>query len=276
MAKRIFSTVVLWLFLFGVLWGFQTSGAILLIAAIACLTLRELYFLLTATGVSPFSRLGMVFGTLIAIEPWLQARFGLPGHGLLALGTVVFAVRILSERTPEKRLESLSSTVFGLVYVGFLLSYLTRIVTPLPLDTITPTGRLLLCLWVVATAKFCDVGALLSGLAFGKHKMAPTISPKKTWEGLVGGLLVSMGVGGFVAWLCRGQFPVGMDPLHAALKALPVAAVAVVSDLVESVIKRRADIKDSGMAIPGIGGIFDLSDSLLLAAPIAYFVIRLP
>ena len=274
MAKRITSTVVLWLFLFAVLWPLGTNGAP--VGLIACLTLRELYYLLTATGVSPFSRLGMVFGTLIAIEPWLQAKFGLPGHGLLALGTVVFAIRILSERAPEKRLESLSSTIFGLVYVGFLLSYLVRIVTPLPADTISATGRLLLCLWVIATAKFCDVGALLTGLAFGKHKMAPTISPKKTWEGLVGGLITSMGIGAFVAWLCRSQFPVGMDPLHAAFKAFPVAAVAVVSDLVESVIKRRADIKDSGVAIPGIGGIFDLSDSLLLAAPIAYFVIGLP
>lgn len=275
MAKRIFSTVVLWLFLLAAVWFFRSNAAIVLIAAIACLTLRELYYLLAATGVSPFAGLGMFFGTLIAIEPWLQVKFGLPGHGLLALGTVVFAVRILSERAPEKRLESLSSTVFGLVYVGFLLSYLTRIVTPLPNDPISENGRVLLCLWVVATAKFCDVGALLSGLAFGKHKMAPTISPKKTWEGLVGGLVVSMGVGAGFAWLARSQFPPSMEWHLALLKALPVAAVAVVSDLIESVIKRKADLKDSGVAIPGIGGIFDLSDSLLLAAPVAYFVMRL-
>ena len=72
-------------------------------------------------------------------------------------------------------------------------------------------------------------------------------------------------IAALVAWLCRGQFPIGMDPLHAALKAFPVAAIAVVSDLIESVIKRRADIKDSGMAIPGIGGIFD---TLTTASPL--------
>ena len=98
-------------------------------------------------------------------------------------------MRILSERDPEKRVESLSSTLFGLVYVALMLQYLVRLVTPLPGDTIPPSGRLVLCLWVVAVAKFCDVGALLAGLAFGRHKMAPLTSPKKTWEGAVGGVM---------------------------------------------------------------------------------------
>ena len=276
MTKRIASTVLLWLFLGGALWAFRTTGAIVLIALISCLTLREFYHLLGASGTAPFSGLGMAFGTLITLEPFLQARFGLPGHGLLALATVVFAVRILSEREPERRLDALSSTVFGLVYVGFLLQYLVRIVTPLAGDSLSPDARLILCLWVVAVSKFCDVGALLTGLAIGKTKMAPTISPKKTWEGLAGGLVVAMAVGAGVAWLARSVMPAGMDPLHAALKALPIAAIAVVSDLIESVIKRKAAIKDSGAAIPGIGGIFDLSDSLLLAAPVAYFILRLP
>lgn len=278
MGKRIFSTVVLWLFLFAVLWEFRTTGAIVITGLIAALTLRELYILLDATGAQTFKGLGIIFGTAIAIEPWLEVRFGLPGHGLLALGTVIFAVRILGERAPDKRLESLKSTVFGLLYVGYLLQYMVRIIAPQSADAaigLTPDGRLVLALWVVATAKFCDVGALLTGLAIGRHKMAPTISPKKTWEGFVGGMLTSVGIGALVAWLARGLFPPGMDPLHAALKAIPVAAAGIASDLVESVIKRKADIKDSGVAIPGIGGIFDLSDSLLLASPIAYFVIGL-
>ena len=278
MAKRIFSTVVLWLFLGAVLWEFRTSGAVVLCGLISALTLRELFILLDATGAKTFSRLGIFFGTLITIEPWLAARFGLPGHGLLALASVVFAVRILGERDPESRLESLKSTVFGLLYVGYLLQYLIRIITPLPTDgALSPDGRLVLALWVIATAKFCDVGALLTGLAIGKTKMAPTISPKKTWEGFVGGMITSVGIGALVAWLARDLFPasLGMDPLHAGLKAIPVAAAGIAADLVESVIKRKAAIKDSGVAIPGIGGIFDLSDSLLLASPIAFFVIGL-
>eukprot|EP01031_Cornospumella_fuschlensis_P051836 gene51836-63384_t len=114
---------------------------------------------------------------------------------LLALATVVFSVRLLGERTPENRVESLATTVFGLVYVALLMQYVTRIVTPLPGDTLTPDSRLLIALWVIVVAKFCDMGALLSGMAFGRHKMSPLISPKKTWEGAIGGVLFSMATG---------------------------------------------------------------------------------
>ena len=189
---------------------------------------------------------------------------------------IVFSIRILSEREPAKRVEALGATLFGLVYVALMLQYFVRILTPLPDDLVSANGRLLLCLWLIAVAKFCDVGALLTGLAFGKHKMAPQISPKKTWEGAVGGVLVAMGVGALVAWLGRDVLPPHMTPLVAAFKAAPIALVAIVSDLIESILKRHAALKDSGGAIPGIGGIFDLSDSLLLSAPLGYFLFALP
>jgi phosphatidate cytidylyltransferase len=240
------------------------------------LTLRELYRLMAAAGNEPFGTLGMLFGGLITLAPWTQSRFGLPAHPLLAMANVVFAIRVLSERTPGKRVEALSSTVFGLVYVAVLLQYLVRIVTPLRGDEILSDGRLVLCLWVVAVAKFCDVGALLTGLAIGRHPMAPHISPRKTWEGAAGGIVVATGVGALVARLGRGVMPAAFTPAHAALISVPLAAIAIVSDLLESVIKRRADIKDSGGGVPGIGGIFDLSDSLILAAPVGYFLLGLP
>jgi len=132
-----------------------------------------------------------------------------------------------------------------------------------------------LFVWLVAVSKFCDVGALVAGLAFGKHKMSPQISPKKTWEGAVGGVVVSMAIGAFVAWIGRAYLPSSMSPFAAALMAVPIALAGIVSDLVESVIKRRAAIKDSGGVIPGIGGVFDLSDTLILTAPLGYFLFGL-
>jgi phosphatidate cytidylyltransferase len=272
-AKRIASTIILWLFLFAVLWFFRTNGAVALITAISVLTLREFYRLLSAAGYQPFEKLGMLFGGLITLAPWTEARFGIPSYPLLALAAVVFSLRMVAERPPEKRVEALASTLLGLVYVALLLQYLVRIVTPVRGDSLLPEGRLILCLWVVAVAKFCDVGALLTGLAIGRHPMAPKTSPKKTWEGAVGGVMVSMGVGALVAWLGRTWLPGAFTPLIAALIAAPVAAIAIVSDLVESVIKRRAALKDSGGGVPGIGGVFDLSDSLILAAPVAYFLL---
>jgi phosphatidate cytidylyltransferase len=277
MGKRIFSTTLLWCIVFATLWFFRSRGGIFLVGLISVLTLREFYKLLAGAGLAPFSRLGMLFGGLITLAPWLQVQTGIAifGH-TLALAVVVFSIRILAEREPQTRVEALASTVFGLVYVAFMLQYLVRIITPLPGDVISENGRLLLCLWVIAVAKFCDVGALLTGLAIGRHKMSPQISPKKTWEGAIGGVIISMGIGALVAWLGRAQLPAHMTPLVAALMAAPLAVVAIISDLVESIIKRRAAIKDSGAGIPGIGGVFDVSDSLLLTAPLGYFMFGLP
>ncbi len=275
MAKRILSTIALWALVVGSLVYFRTAGGVVLITLISILTLHEFYRLMQAAGMAPFDKLGAAFGGLITIAPWLEATFGLPAADPLAVAVIVFSIRILAEREPTNRMEALAATSFGLVYVAYMLQYLVRIVTPLPGDHILPSGRLLLFVWLVAVAKFCDVGALVTGLAFGRHRMSPQISPKKTWEGAVGGVVASMLVGALVAWLARGYLPPHMTPFGAALVAIPIAAIGIVSDLIESVIKRRATIKDSGGLIPGIGGVFDVSDSLILTAPLGYFLFRL-
>lgn len=276
MGKRILSTFLLWSLVGAVVWFFRTPGALVLVTLISVLTLREFYALMRGAGYDPFDKFGMVIGAALTLAPWLRADFGFEPGVLLPLAVVVFAIRLLGERTPETRVEALSSSVFGVVYVPLMLSYMVAIITPLPGDTISANGRLLLALWLVAVAKFCDVGALLTGLAIGRHQMSPQISPKKTWEGAAGGLLTSMGVGAGFAWLARDAFPPFLTPAFAALIALPVGALGIVADLVESIIKRRANSKDSGATIPGIGGMFDLSDSIILVAPVGYLLFRLP
>jgi len=268
--KRIASTTGLWLFVFAALWFFRTKGAVVLITLMSGLTLREFYQLQTAAGRSPFSGMGMAFGAWITAAPWFEAHYTWSSAHVLPIAILILSLRILAEREGNQRVDALGSTIFGLVYVGLMLGYLVRLVTPLPGDPISADARLILCLWLVATAKFCDTGALLSGLAFGKHPMAPTVSPKKTWEGAVGGVAISAGVSALVAWLARGELGDFLSPGRAAIIAVPVAIVAIVSDLIESMLKRQADSKDSGKAIPGIGGIFDLTDSLLLAAPVGF------
>lgn len=273
MGKRIFSTVLLWAIVGSAIWFFRTTGALVLTAVISVLTLREFYQLMRGSGYQPFDKLGMVIGGFITLAPWLNAQFGWPLHLLLPFATIVFAVRLLGERTPESRVESLASTLFGLVYVSLMMSFLVAILTPRTTDVLnglSADGRLLLCLWLVAVTKFCDMGALLTGMAFGRHKMSPVISPKKTWEGAAGGVAFSMGIAALIAWLSRNHFPSHMTPLVAAAMAAPIAGIGIVADLVESVLKRRANMKDSGATIPGIGGMFDLSDSLLLVAPVGY------
>jgi phosphatidate cytidylyltransferase len=268
--KRILSTCALWAVVLVCLWYFGAPGAVWLVGIIAVLTLREFYVMIARTGVDPFDRLGMVMAAVITVGPlYLRSPVLADASIWLAAAVVAFAVRILGEREPHNRVETLAWSLFGVLYIPFMLHFIVRIVV---MDTPHPRTGLVLGLWLIAVSKFCDVGALLSGLAFGRHAMAPQISPKKTWEGFAGGLLTSALVGAGIAWLGRAYVPPAFTPWLAALVAVPVAAIAAVSDLVESIIKRRAQVKDSGATIPGIGGMFDLSDSLILAAPLAYVV----
>ncbi len=272
MRQRILSTFLLWTIVLGSIGIFKSTGGIWLLSLIAVLTLREFYALVRRLGLEPFDRVGMVFGALITLAPAYSEPYGVGATEILGLAVIVFGLRILRERGANMRVEALAWTLFGLVYVPFMLHFLVRIM--LFVSPHAHTG-LVLCVWLIAVSKFCDVGALLSGLAFGRHKMAPVISPKKTWEGAAGGVLTSSLVGAGIAYGWSDYLPSAFTPLVASLLAAPIAALAIVSDLIESIIKRRADAKDAGRTIPGIGGVFDLSDSLILTAPLGYIAFML-
>jgi phosphatidate cytidylyltransferase len=273
MGKRIFSTVLLWLVILATMYFFQATGGIVLITLVSVLTLREFYQMITRMGHAPFNHLGLLFAVAITLAPVFVAHCPLlTPESLLALAAIVFAIRIVGERHPENRVESLVWTLAGLIYVPFMLQFLVRI---LLIDGPHAATGLALALWLIAVSKFCDVGALLSGMAFGKHKMAPVISPKKTWEGAIGGLLTSAALGAGIVYFFGDYFPSSLTPLLAAAISLPLAGLGIISDLVESVIKRRANTKDSGATIPGIGGMFDLSDSLILTSPAGFLIFSL-
>src|SRR4051812_45088346 len=240
------------------------------------LTLHEFYMLVAKMGARPFHFMGLALAALMLAGPYYIAWFtnepdiaASLAAGLLVAGLILSCIRVLRERDPSNRVETIGATIGGLIYIPYLLHFLVRILMREEADS---TENLTLCVWVVAVSKCCDVGALLTGLAIGKHKMCPSISPKKTWEGAVGGVLVSAGIGATLAFFLSEHLPVSLTPPIAGLIALPLAIITIVSDLIESAVKRRADIKDAGQLIPGIGGGFDLTDSLLLTAPVAYFI----
>lgn len=278
MGKRVFSSTLLWGIVIATMWFFRTGGAIVLGTIVSMLTLREFYRLMQGCGYTPFVNLGTAMGGVVTLAPWIERHVAwLPAHLLLPAAAVVFSLRLLGERTPEHRVDALASTLFGLVYVALLLQYFIRLLLPDPAQPIGANGRLLLCLWVIAATKFCDMGALLTGLAIGRHKMSPQISPKKTWEGAAGGIVASMGIGAALAWFgqTQGIVPAGLTPWVGAAMALPLALLGIVGDLVESILKRRANLKDSASIIPAQGGFFDMSDSLILTAPVGYFMLHL-
>ena len=129
-------------------------------------------------------------------------------------------------------------------------------------------------LYFILVTKFSDTGAYAVGSLIGRHKMIPRISPGKTWEGFGGAIVVStLREPGLRAFSGRQKMP-GMNWMHAVVLGVILSSAAVVGDLIESLFKREAGVKDSGKFFPGIGGILDLLDSLLFNAPIMYLYLR--
>jgi phosphatidate cytidylyltransferase len=122
---------------------------------------------------------------------------------------------------------------------------------------------------LIATVKMSDTGQYWMGRMFGRHKLAPAVSPGKTWEGALGGVLFAIGT----AWLIFTWGDLALtvgDAIAITSFAAAVAVAGIVGDLAESMLKRDAGVKDSSTWMPGFGGVLDLLDSLLGAAPVAY------
>lgn len=276
MAKRIFSTFALVSLVAVVLYLFRLDGAVVLLAAFSGATQYELYRMLEKIGQRPFRRLGVTLGVLLILAPYFAHKLGAADgregmeSALIAITIVACCLRVMRERSGAHRIETLIATVFGLVYVPFMLYFFVRIMW---LGTTEPRG-IMLVVWLLVAAKSCDVGALLIGTLIGRHKIAPSMSPGKTWEGAIAGVLVASGMCALLVAVLPQYFPARFAPWVSAFAALAPATVSITSDLIESVVKRMSGIKDSGKTIPGIGGAFDLMDSLILSAPVAYLVLR--
>ncbi len=173
----------------------------------------------------------------------------------------------VSKKNQGNAMTAISMTLLGLMYVPWLLNFIQKINFFPGVD-----GRFYVLYFIVVT-KFSDVGAYCTGSLIGRHKMIPRISPGKTWEGFAGAVVISTACSlGLAALL--GDRLAGMTPFHAVVLGVILSVSAVVGDLIESLFKREAGVKDSGQFFPGIGGILDLLDSLLFNAPLMYLYLR--
>ncbi|MBA7641336.1 Phosphatidate cytidylyltransferase [subsurface metagenome] len=175
-------------------------------------------------------------------------------------------------KRPLETITNLSYTILGLIYVGWLLSHqllLRRAVF----------GReyILLLFWITWLG---DIGAYTFGTTLGKHKLIPRVSPNKSIEGAIGGLLFSI-ASGLLAYLLLEKSPFlgrwlsspGLSLVHYFILGLILGVVGQFGDLCESLLKRGAEIKDAGGIIPGHGGLLDVMDSLLFTSPVMYYYI---
>ena len=153
------------------------------------------------------------------------------------------------------------------MYVPWLLNFIQKINFFPGVD-----GKFYVLYFILVT-KFSDTGAYAVGSLIGRHKMIPRISPGKTWEGFGGAIFLSTAASLVFAHFF-GDKMAGMNWLHAMVLGVLLGLTAVIGDLIESLFKREAGVKDSGGLFPGIGGILDLLDSLLFNAPIMYLYLR--
>lgn len=265
MKQRIVSFLGLWLLALLVPWLLGTAGVVLLVAVFGFFTQHEIYRMLSKCGYQAAVTPGLVVGLFVSVAAYVGPRWQVDLAAIFGGAVAVLIITFLLEPPEKRRFTSIAATLFGVALAPFMLSFLTQIVL---------LANVALVLWVIGVAKFADVGGLLVGMAIGRHKLAPRLSPKKTWEGVIGGICFSVIVGAASVYWLPAHFPEGLTPLFAGIIAVPLAISGICADLFESALKREAQIKDSGRVFPGIGGAFDLTDSILLAAPVAYLCLR--
>ncbi|HVX84987.1 MAG TPA: phosphatidate cytidylyltransferase [Phycisphaerae bacterium] len=202
---------------------------------------------------SPWYTLGRSFRTV-------KPHYLVPS--ILALSLVAAVVMHSRHHRVEGAMANAGATLLAIVYLGVLPGFF------LP---ICMTHSAWMVLAIVAIVKSADIGAYTTGHAIGRHKLIPWLSPGKTVEGFFGGLLFSAIVGAAAALL----FPsLGLAWYHGLIGGAILGAVGQIGDLFESLLKRDAGVKDSG-TVPGFGGVLDILDSPLLAAPVAYWLLKL-
>ena len=226
MARRIVSTILLWSLVAATMYYFQRNGVVIVLALFSAAALNELYVMLEKLGPRPFRHLGVGLGFLLMTVPYfvreyagMEEKEGMES-ALIAITIVAACLRVMAERKGGNRLETLIATVFGVVYLPYMLFFIVRIMW-----LADGVPGMMLVVWLLCAAKFCDVGALLAGSVFGRHKLAPSMSPAKTWEGAIGGVIVAALVCGGLVALFQPYFPYDFTPYDAIWAAILPATV---------------------------------------------------
>lgn len=241
------------------------SWLLLGVSAVIVAGMLEFYALAERIGYHPVREAGVGAGVFFAVAARYPGMGGAWGDLFLPALLVYTLVSQLRGGVQRRGLASAGVTLLGALYVGYLFSYLVRLralnVGPVR-DTAFPALLVISVVWAA------DSVAYFVGLGAGRHKLMPRISPNKTVEGAVAGILGGIAAGLAFAWIVG--FPLLMAGTVGALCAL----ASVFGDLWESAIKREAGVKDSGWILPGHGGVLDRFDGLLFAAVTGYAVMR--
>lgn len=257
---RLISGVILVIIALGVI---ITGGDVLLgvTAAISVIGMFELYrvFKMEKT-------IAAVLSYVAALVYYLNFRLGfLPDMMMLVIGFLIILLAVYVFTYPKYKADQIMAAFFGLFYVAVMLSFIYQ-------TRMLEAGKYLvwvifLCSWGSDTCAYCV------GVLFGKHKMSPILSPKKSIEGAVGGVVGSALLTALYGYIFKGQMDIQSVEIWMLAGVSAIGAlISMVGDLAASAIKRNYDIKDYGKLIPGHGGILDRFDSVIITAPIIFFL----
>lgn len=247
-------------------------GYIICVAAIvvSLIGLHEFYGAVGLSDKKPLTAVGYASAVYIPIymylKPWFAERsLTLCGNvSIYVLVLALFAVLLMFHKKID--IENVSLLMFGTVYIPYFLSHIINVRE-------MPHGEFLI--WLIFIGAFLtDTGAYFVGVLFGKHKLCPEISPKKTIEGAFGGILGGTGFYLIYGLILKHCFGFSVDFAELALMGAVVSVISQVGDLSASVIKRRYGVKDYGTLFPGHGGILDRCDSVILVAPAVYLMLN--
>jgi len=276
LAQRILSAAVMLPMVIVVAWWSVWSVAVA-VAIAAVIGVTELYGVMRVGGYRPrvFVGVAIALASILAflLQPLIGRDLTLPVVTLAIVGSLV--VEVIDYRA-QGALPSWALTLAGALYVGWLFGHfvlLRSLDTPLSASLFTPLRIAPGTAWIFmifAITFVQDTAAYFVGRHWGRHKMVPVLSPKKTWEGAVGGLIGSIAAG----LLCVPLFGLPITLAQAALLGLVGGFVGPLGDLAESFIKRQVGVKDAGHLIPGHGGILDRIDSLLFTAPLYFHFLK--
>jgi len=260
LTKRIVSSLVLIGIIIAAVflgWFFNITVIIFII-----LGLYEFFTMLEHKGINSYKYFGIAMGTIIPISIIFRFELTRRWELLFIVLTLLFLIIMLFKRRENSGvIVDISTTVFGILYISWFFSFLIKI-------------RYLnrgigLFVAVLLITKLGDIGAYLIGARFGKTPLIPRISPNKSLEGALGGLLFST-----AGALISRPF-LNLTYSHLILMGVSLGFLGQLGDLSESLMKRDCQVKDSGNILPGMGGVLDVMDSLLFSAPVFYFYINI-
>lgn len=229
------------------------------VAVAVLLGLVEFYRMLAEKGFRPHYLLGFAGATLFIAGAYVRPDQGLAGLGVLVMLAMAVLVQVRYGNTYT--VPDLLASLAGAVYVGLMFSFLVA----LRQQGMGPWPAMVAVLGTWS----CDIAGYFVGVGLGRHRIYPRLSPNKTLEGAIGGILASV-----ILCLALARWT-GIGAWQAAVTGVLIAVFAQLGDLFESAIKRYSQVKDSGTMIPGHGGVLDRFDSLLFVAPLVYYALGL-